>query len=82
MGGAYSTTRTEKGQGSVDRPSKPGHVAKATVIIETPGSIAEPPIRNELSLSRLTNYAEDPNAQGGSYTCKESPADGNSHKLF
>ena len=82
MGGAYSTAGMKKGQASVDRPSKPGHVAKATVIIETPGSIAEPPIRNELSLSRLTTYAEDPNAQDGSYTCKESPANGNSHKLF
>ena len=66
MGGAYSTAGTEKGQGSVNRPSRLGHVAKATVVTETPGSIAEPPIRNELSLTRLTTYAEDPNAQDGS----------------
>jgi hypothetical protein len=66
MGGAYSTTRTEKGKGSVYRPSRPRHIARATVVTETPGSTVDPANRNELSLSRLTTYTEDPNAQGGS----------------
>jgi hypothetical protein len=45
-------------------------------------SAASPIIRSDLSLSRLTTCADDPDAQDDSYTCKESPADGNSRELF
>ena len=76
MGGAYSTTRTEKGQGSVYRPSRPRHIARATVVTETPGSIAEPPIRNDLPLSGLPACKDDPDDQDGSANCEPAAADG------
>jgi len=77
MGGAYSTTRTEKGQGSVYRPSRPRHIARATVVTETPGSIPAPPsIGNDLPLSGLPACKDDPDEQDGSANCEPAAAGG------
>jgi hypothetical protein len=46
------------------------------IILSPPGStIARPPIRSDLPLSRLTNCNEDPDEEGDSDTCKELQAD-------
>ena len=38
--------------------------------------MAEPPIRNELSLSGSAACKDDPDAQGGSANCEPAAADG------
>ena len=55
---------------------KPFETPIIPIIVETPGSITAPPaIFNDLSLSRLTNCTDDPDAQDGSVSCQE-PLDG------